>query len=292
MLSILIPVYNYNVIPLIKEVYKQVSLCGISFEILVFDDQSDLFLKENGAINSLPECSFRKLPKNIGRSAIRNLLASEASYDKLLFIDAGTFPENENFIKTYLENINRKVVTGGMTYLKEPPKKPYKLRWIYTKKRESVSQSAANKRSIVCSSNFLINKNIFDIITFDESLQKYGCEDVVFFDAISKREIPIHYIINPVIHDANDDAETFIRKTEFAVENLIKLIDTNKLAYDRYKVSSLYYKMNKLKIDKVVSFVFRISKNLLKKNLHSSYPSILCYDFYRLGYFCLTKNKT
>jgi len=292
MLSILIPVYNYNVIPLVEEVYKQVSLCNIPFEILVFDDQSNLFLKENDAINNFPECSFRRLSKNIGRSAIRNLLASEALHGKLLFIDAGTFPENKNFIKTYVENIHHKVITGGMTYLKEPPKKPFKLRWIYTKKRESVSQNATNKRSIVCSSNFLINKEIFDIITFDESLQKYGCEDVVFFDAIAKKEIPIHYIINPVIHDANDDAETFIRKTEFAVENLIELIDTNKLSYDRYKVSSLYYKMNKLKIDKAVSFIFRISRNLLKKNFHSSYPSILCYDFYRLGYFCLTKNKT
>ncbi|WP_298320031.1 glycosyltransferase [uncultured Aquimarina sp.] len=291
MLSILIPVYNYNVIPLIKEVHKQASLCNIPFEILVLDDQSEFHSEENNVINNIPGCTFKKLSKNIGRSAIRNLLASTALYDFLLFIDAGTFPKNKSFIRTYLDNIDQKVVTGGMTYLKEPPKKPFKLRWVYTKKRESVLKNQENKRPVVCSSNFLIHKEIFKIIKFDESLQRYGCEDVVFFDTIAKKGIPITYIDNPVIHDANDDAETFIKKTEFAIENLIELINTNKLEYDRYKVSSLYYKLNKIKVDKVISLIFRISKNLLKRNFNSSYPSILCYDFYRLGYFCLTKNK-
>ncbi|MBQ4805081.1 glycosyltransferase [Aquimarina sp. MMG015] len=289
MLSILIPVYNYNIIPLIKEVHQQISLRNVSFEILVFDDHSDHFIKENNDVHELSNCSFKKLPKNIGRSAIRNLLASEATYDSLLFIDAGTFPERKNFIKTYLDNINHKVVTGGMTYLKKPPNKPYRLRWMYTKKRESLSNR--NKRSIVCSSNFLIQKEIFETIKFDESLEKYGCEDVVFFDAIAKKNIPITYIDNPVVHDANDNAEAFIIKTEQAIENLIVLINTNKLSYDRYKVSSMYYKMNKIKTDKIISFIFRISRNLLKRNFNSSYPSIVCYDFYRLGYFCLIKNK-
>ncbi|WP_298548264.1 glycosyltransferase [uncultured Aquimarina sp.] len=292
MLSILIPVYNYNVIPLIEEVHQQVSLCNIAFEILVLDDESELYSKENNLINNISGCTFKKLPKNIGRSAIRNLLASKALYDFLLFIDAGTFPKDKNFIRTYLENIDQEVVTGGMTYLKEPPKKPFKLRWVYTKKRESISQGQGNKRSVVCSSNFLIHKEIFKTIKFDESLHKYGCEDVVFFDAITKKGIPIKYIDNPVIHDAMDDAETFIKKTEFAIENLIELINNDKLEYNRYKVSNLYYTMNKIKVDKVISLIFRISRNLLKRNFKSSYPSILCYDFYRLGYFCLTKNKT
>ncbi|SEM18710.1 Glycosyltransferase involved in cell wall bisynthesis [Aquimarina amphilecti] len=289
MLSILIPVYNYNIIPLVREVHQQISLCNVPFEILVFDDHSDHHINENKSINDFSHSSFKRLPKNIGRSAIRNLLASEASYDFLLFIDAGTFPEQKNFIKIYLDNLNHKVVTGGMTYLKQPPNKPYRLRWVYTKKRESLSDR--NKRSIVCSSNFLIQKKLFKIVEFDESLEKYGCEDVVFFDAIVNENISIKHIDNSVIHDANDNAETFIIKTEQAIENLIFLINTNKLAYDRYKVSKLYYKMNKVKIDKIISFTFKISRNILKRNFNSSYPSILCYDFYRLGYFCLIKNK-
>ncbi|MBW1294948.1 glycosyltransferase family 2 protein [Aquimarina litoralis] len=291
MLSILIPVYNYNVISLVKELHNQVSYCSIDFEILVLDDHSDAFVKENEVINELSGCSYEILPKNIGRSAIRNLLASKASFDSLLFIDAGTFPANGGFIKNYLDTIQNEVVTGGMSALPKAPKKPYKLRWIYTKKREMVTDKQDLKRPIVCSSNFLIKKELFNHVQFDESLTKYGCEDVLFFDAISKKGIAIKYIDNPVIHDANDDAETFIIKTEHAVENLVELIATNRLTYDRYKVSKLYAMMHKIRIDQFVKFIFILFRGILKKNLKSSYPSILCYDFYRLGYFCLIKNK-
>ena len=38
MLSILIPVYNYNVLPLASELVKQFNSCGITFEIIFLDD--------------------------------------------------------------------------------------------------------------------------------------------------------------------------------------------------------------------------------------------------------------
>ncbi|KAA1247205.1 glycosyltransferase family A protein [Aquimarina sp. RZ0] len=291
MLSILIPVYNYNAFPLIKEIHRQALSCSINFEIIVFDDGSHTYIDQNNAINNLSYCKFNSLDQNIGRSAIRNLLASEATYNTLLFIDSGTFPENRKFIQSYLDNIQHPVVTGGMTCLKKPPKKPFKLRWMYTKKRESTPVNHSKKHAVICSSNFLIQKEVFEVNKFDESLKKYGCEDVIFFDTIYNKGITIHHIDNPVIHDARDDATAFIKKTECAIENLIELINTKKLPKNRYKVSDIYYKINKIGLDKVVFFVFKKTRNLLKKNLNSSYPLILCYDFYRLGYFCLKKNK-
>lgn len=291
MLSILIPVYNCNIFSLVSEIHRQISSCNTPFEIVVYDDGSSLYISENNAINNLSHATYKKLSKNIGRSAIRNLLATKAHYNSLLFIDAGTFPENKNFIDNYIANIKYKVVTGGMTYLKKPPRKPFKLRWIYTKKREFNIKKTSDIRPIVCSSNFLIQKQVFDANPFDESLKKYGCEDVIFFDAIAKKGVQIKHINNPVIHDAKDDAATFIKKTEAAIENLIDLIDTHKLSKNRYKVSALYYKLKRIRLDKFVTFIFKITKNILKMNFNSSYPSILCYDLYRLGYFCLIKNK-
>ncbi len=291
MLSILIPVYNYNCTALVKEVHKQAVSCKIDFEILVLDDGSYFFIEENSVINSLPECTFISSSKNLGRSSTRNALALKSKYETLLFIDAGTFPSNENFIKLYVKNSHHNIVIGGMTYLKKPPKKPYKLRWIYTKKRESVSQTSNQSRPIVCSSNFLIQKKIFNTNLFDESLIKYGCEDVLFFDAISKKGIISTYINNPVIHDSQDNADNFIKKTEFAIENLTELINVGKLNKDRYMISILYYKLNKFKIDPIISLTFKLLRNMLKKNFNSTYPSILLFDFYRLGYFCFLKNK-
>ncbi len=291
MLSILIPVYNYDAFLLVKEIHSQVVKTTTIFEILVFDDASEQYLEENKAIHKLSYCTYIQLPENIGRSAIRNLLASKATYDFLLFIDAGTFPLKKNFIKTYLENIDQKVVTGGMTYKKERPEKPYTLRWLYTKERESLPEKQQRNRPIICSSNFLIQKEVFNTITFDESLKKYGCEDVIFFDMVVKEGILIKHIDNPVIHDANDDANTFIKKTENAIDNMITLIDTNKMSKNRFKVSSIYYIIHHVRIDKLILFIFKRFKNTLTQNFNSSKPSILYYDFYRLGYFCFVKNK-
>jgi glycosyltransferase involved in cell wall biosynthesis len=130
MVSILIPTYNYNVLPLVLELQKQCLECTITFEILVFDDGSKMFDDENRKINSLENCRFEVLEKNIGRSAIRNLLAQKAQFNSLLFLDADTIPIHNHFIKKYIAQINEdeKVVYGGIEYQKPKPKKNQILR--------------------------------------------------------------------------------------------------------------------------------------------------------------------
>ena len=51
MLSILIPIYNYNVYPLVLELHEQCMTLGISFEILCQDDGSTITFIENNQIN-------------------------------------------------------------------------------------------------------------------------------------------------------------------------------------------------------------------------------------------------
>jgi hypothetical protein len=292
MLSILIPTYNYNAFPLVFDLEQQAQKAEIEYEIICVDDASNSpFNENNEKINSLEGCTFKELPKNIGRSAIRNLLAEKAQYECLLFIDAGTFPKNKDFIKNYLAIKNKKVISGGMTYLDKPPKKPYKLRWLYTKKRESNSQKKHSFKPVICSSNFFIKKDVIKLNPFDESLKKYGYEDVLFFDSIIKKKIPIHCFNNPVIHNADDNAETFIIKTENAIENLIYLIDEHKIKSDLSSISKLYDKLKKIKLSRLILTLFKVVKPLLKKNFNSTYPSIFLYDFYRLGYFCQLKAK-
>ena len=282
MLSILIPTYNYNIVPLVEELHKQVIDYNIGFEILVYDDKSKSFTASNNSIQKLKNTIYKKLPKNIGRSAIRNLLAADAKYEFLLFVDAGTFPESQNFIKKYLSVKNQKVISGGMTNLEDDPDKPYTLRWLYSKKRE---------RNVLCSSNFLIKKNIIKRLPFDESIKKYGYEDVLFFSTLIKNNISIHSINNHVYHSADDDAYTFIRKTEYAIENLIELTENNRLEDNSSKILNYYSRLKTLKLTKFTANLFKMLKDLLLKNFNSSYPSLLLYDFYRLGYFCLLKTK-
>ena len=88
MLSILIPVYNFNIVPLVKELHGQASRLSIPFEIIVLDDcSSELLRDQNKEVSSLPGVKFKILDRNIGRARIRNRLAEMAKYSSLLFMD-------------------------------------------------------------------------------------------------------------------------------------------------------------------------------------------------------------
>jgi hypothetical protein len=292
MISILIPTFNYNIVPLVNELFKQASNCNMAFEILVYDDGSKSKVNNgNKTINSLAHCVFKELPKNIGRSAIRNLLAENSRYENLIFVDAGTFPKGKIFIENYTSKYNNDVIVGGMTHLNLPPKKPYKLRWLYTKKREGYQSEKFKQNKALQSSNFFIKKKIFQSIKFDESIKNYGCEDVVFFESLIKKNIDISHIDNPVIHAADDDANKFIKKTEIAIENLVQLINQNKISKNHYSVSKVYETLSRLSLIPLIINFYKLFRPLLINNFNSNYPSILLYDFYRLGHYCLIKSK-
>ncbi|PKQ43550.1 glycosyltransferase family 2 protein [Confluentibacter flavum] len=283
MISILIPTYNYNVVPLVSELHDQCLKCAIEFEILVYDDGSKSQINSfNNTINNIQNCTFKELPNNIGRSSIRNLLAKDAKYNLLLFIDSGTFPKEKNFIEKYIAIKNEKVICGGMTYLKKIPKKPYKLRWVYTKKRE---------RKTLCSSNFLIKKKIFKGYPFDESIKSYGYEDVLFFNTLKRNQIQICFFKNQVVHNSDDDANTFLKKTEYAIENLSHLVEQGKLTKEDSKVFKYSFYIEKLNLVRLATLVFKILKKPIVLNLNSNYPFLLLYDMYRIGYLCQLKTK-
>ena len=89
-LSILIPTYNDVCMPLATSLQRQAETLGTNYEIIVADDGStdqDTIL-QNRSINSLPHCRYVERKENVGRAAIRNFLANEASHPFLVFIDA------------------------------------------------------------------------------------------------------------------------------------------------------------------------------------------------------------
>jgi len=106
-LSILIPSYNYSIFDLVKTLHRQVERTLIKYEILCFDDASTILIPENEKINTLSNCSYIVLKQNIGRSSIRNLLASTAHCENLLFLDADTIPIHENFVENYITLIDQ-----------------------------------------------------------------------------------------------------------------------------------------------------------------------------------------
>ena len=174
MLSILIPIYNYNVYPLVSEIHEQAKATGIDFEIICIDDTSNTIFSENEKINTLSNSCYELLKANIGRSKIRNLLAQKAKYDWLLFLDADVFPKNKNFISEYIRYINteEKMVNGGLLYQEKKPEESKLLRWVYGKNREALDCKTRIKNPYLSALtlNFLISKSVFSKVSFNEKI--------------------------------------------------------------------------------------------------------------------------
>ena len=290
MLSILIPVYNYDVRELVYELHKQCSKCKIDFEILVQDDASTIFKTENSSINSFENCDYNLLNKNIGRSAIRNLLAKNAQYENLLFLDADTQPIDNFFISKYISKITieEKIIYGGIQYQIDKPQDDKILRWIYGNAKEALTVDKRNKQNYLSflTLNFLVKKSVFNKVSFNENIPNLRHEDTLFSFDLMTNKIKIEHIDNTVLHLGLDFNIDFVTKSEQAIDNLIYLID-NKLIDSRYvKMSALVFDLKKYKLHLFVSLLYRTVKPLLLKNIYGKNPSLLLFDFYRVGYFC------
>ena len=294
MLSILIPTYNYNVYQLVLELKKQCLNCNMEFEILCQDDCSNEFLIENNKINALKYCYFSSNEINLGRAQNRNYLASKARFSWLLFLDCDMFPTQNNFIKKYILSIKKPehiVVFGGLKYKKEKPEKEKLLRWVYGNKRESLSLKVRKKKpnSRALTSNLLIQKELFIKNSFDDSITKYGYEDLCFLTALEAKNIHVCHIENPTFHLNLETSALFIEKTKTALENLAFIIDSEIINPDDSKIASIYNLLRKFMLVKLTSHIFKKLESSIRTNLLSENPSLILFDIYKLGYYCTLK---
>src|SRR5262249_1672878 len=159
-LSILIPVYNFDVTSLVRSLAEQLQQSGREGEIILVDDFSNPSFDTNN--RKLTENSFLKYyrnEKNEGRTQSRRKLSSLAKFDHLLFIDCDSRIIRNNFIETYFEEAGKgiDISAGGRVYPSTVPAEcRYRLHWKYGRRRES------GKRAAFMSNNFLIRKPLFE----------------------------------------------------------------------------------------------------------------------------------
>ncbi len=288
MLSILIPCYNYNITKLVAELHSQSMEQYTDFEIIVMEDGSKLFLQENSTVNNLEFCKHIVLPQNIGRSAIRNKLADSAKYNHLLFLDCDAEICSPYFIEKYLTFCKEEcIVIGGTTYHPNETNPNYSLRLKYGREREARPANEREKNNF-STFNFLISKNIFKRIQFDESIRGYGHEDMLFGHQLHLLGFEFIQIENPLIHIGLDDNETFIRKTEEATTNLLFLYKTGKYPFlvNESKLLHSLSKIQKFGLTRIFAFKFDVLKLVMRNRLKKTSPSLLLYDIYKLLYLC------
>ncbi len=296
MLSVLIPTYNYNVYPLVKEIHKQLTKQGIDFEILVYDDASTKTFKTNHLLNDLQNVIHKRFETNQGRTKMRDLLANDAKFEMLLFLDADMFPKDRFFIAKYLKEIEKNkadVYFGGLQVAKNPPDKNKILRWKYGKERESLSIEMRQKfpyRSII-SGALTINRKVFLQVSEKlKNLNRYGL-DIYFSYLLKKQNIKVKHFNNPIIHLGLEDSEKFLLKTRKAVETLKFLVSNEMISKDYSKLSKTGYQLKKIRLCFPVEIFLKIFRKLILNNLLSKTPSLRLFDLYKLYYFCQNKNK-
>ena len=300
MLSILIPVYNYNAVNLVQELYQQATKADIPFEILLLDDNSDNNCqRENMVLRDFPNTTLFELPTKAGRAIARNFLASQAKYDYLLFMDCDSEPVDKKYIARYLPYCKGKdvVICGGTAYKKQKPNRDSFLRWIYGIRCETKTAAQRNKspNSRFSTFNFLIAKELFLKIRFNELLRNYGHEDTLFGLELLKNNYTIIHIDNPLYHIGIDSNEVYIEKTRQGVENLKILMeqypDREKLIHD-IRLLKYYVFLEKTHTTFLFLLKFRLFKNIMLRNFNSKHPNLTLFNLYKLGYLCSLKYRS
>ena len=286
MLSILIPVKSYNCSKLITMLHQQGEALDCPYEILIAEDGTESnMLHLNAVADNLTNCRRIVKNKNIGRSAIRNLLAAEAQYANLIFIDCDAVVEKADFLKTYATALaGHKVVCGGMYHSESIPNKHCTLRYRYEKEadktRDAVTRNKASYDRFT-TFNFAIDKELFLSILFDTSIIRYGYEDTLFGKELERLGIEVIHIENRLLHSGLEENAVFLEKTEQA---LVTLAEINKKIGSTPLLDTVD-KLNRYHLTRLFMQYWKCNKKRLRKNLLGSSPSLFKFKIYKLGYY-------
>lgn len=290
MLSICIPVYNFEVVELCSDLDRQARALGISFEILCTDDASDAEYRNiNRRLHQIDSVKYKELDSNVGRSAIRNLLADEASFPHIIFMDCDSRVESEEYLSNFIEVKDQaKVIYGGRSYEKTSPNKEHLLRWKYGVERESTKAYERNKNPYgqFMTNNFMIDRELILEFRFNEDLVGYGHEDTLFAIDLAARNVDILHIDNPLCHIGLETADVYLKKTEEGVRNLARIIKMGKLG-NRNKLYRSYLKLKRFGLVGVYKSYAKRNKHKMLNNLKSDQPNLRNFDLLKLYYLSI-----
>jgi len=291
MITICIPIYNFNVTALIEELSQQAKILSVPYEIILIDDcSSEKFKMINEQV--CKKETYVQLDKNIGRARIRNLFLIYSKYDNLLFLDCDSLIISKDFLSKYIEAIRQSeyyIICGGRFYDKHRPERSKMLRWKYGIRKESqpldIRILSPNKSFMT--NNFLIDQKIFKQIKFDERIIEYGHEDTLFGYMLKKKGINIKHIDNPVLNGDIEDNTEYLMKTERGIINLLHIL--NYLYYDNDFIKDVtllnfYKKISSKKLTSIIYIIFICFRPLLKCLLTKGYVNLRLFDFYKLGF--------
>jgi len=228
---------------------------------------------------------------NIGRAAIRNLLARESRYPNLIFIDCDAVVEKDDFLRLYADALkDYDVVCGALYHANEQPNDECSLRYRYEKEadrqRDAITRDKAPYDKFT-TFNFAIKKDIFTSILFNESITRYGYEDALFGKELKRRGIPIRHIDNKLLHSGLESNAVFLAKSEQALATLHSIEDR----MGSTPLLAALRKLRALHLESIFMIYWNLHKESLRKNLLGRKPSLTKFKIYKLGYYISLQKK-
>ncbi|MEM9931776.1 MAG: hypothetical protein AAF840_18380, partial [Bacteroidota bacterium] len=151
-------------------------------------------------------------------------------YDFLLLMDADGWP-TPSFLSTYCDWLKQEqaksnfVCVGGRSYSSVNPAPGKHLHWYYGRERESKPAEVRRQQPYLGfqSNNFLVAREVLLQHPFPEQVEGYGHEDTLWGQQLSRRQIPIYHLDNPVEHLGLENNQVFLQKQREAIRNLTLL---------------------------------------------------------------------
>lgn len=292
-ISILLPVYNYVCISLVRELHRQVEVCGVDYEIIVADDGSTDAAKidANRCIGDIPHCTYIVREANAGRAAIRNFLARSAVSEWLLFLDCDVELPDADFIRRYVDAAGDEVIDGGVCTDGDSGRWRGNLRFAYERASESrhvAKERATKPYRCFRTTNFMVRRAVILAYPFDERFRYYGYEDVLFGKRLKEENCAIRHIDNPVVILDMEPNDVFIEKTEEALRTLYMFRDELRGYSD---LLDLAERLCRFIPGRSLRMFHGLAGPLLRRNLTGGHPNLTAFGLYRLGYYLSLTNK-
>ena len=285
-LSILIPNYNNVCVELVTVLQQQAEALGIDYEILVADDASPQkdTIPLNQPINELPHCRYIIKETNTGSAATRNYLGEQSQYHWLLFLDCDINIPNDHFLERYMSAPHEGVVNGGICIIDDDTLS-HNLRYLYEKDAEpahTAERRQANKYHEFRSTNFMIEREVFEACPFDERFKRSGYEDVLFGKMLKQQQIPVTHIDNPVMMTKFESNPDYVTK----IERSMKTLHTFRNELRGYsRILTFDSGIHISAVRGLIRLWHRIFGNMERRNLCGSRPILKLFTLYRLGYY-------
>ncbi|QZT36494.1 glycosyltransferase [Halosquirtibacter xylanolyticus] len=287
-LSVCIPIYNRNISLLVTALVFEIERYQLPVNVILLDDASqEKFSLANRQLEG-KHVTYELLPENIGRARIRNLFLQKTQAPLLVFIDCDSIIMKKDYIRTYLgafDDPTCKIIYGGRRYPSSFScnKRLEGLYGNYRVANPAVERKVIGNRAFL-TNNFAIRRTVLETHPFDNSLCRYGYEDMLFQNELTQSNIEVIHIDNPVLNSELDLNKDAIRKMELATQTLKEILVTpkNQSLREEMKLMNYYDRLNQNRFTSIIGPILICLAPVLRCIL-IVYPTLFFMDIYKLA---------